>query len=115
MKTTTKLWIALAALIVLSPLGLVLPAKLNAGSAWGEWSSEEMRKLVGYVPAGMSRLAQSWKAPLPDYALKGQERAPLHALSVSYAASAILGVALVAGITVLIGKALARRERSDAS
>jgi hypothetical protein len=102
-------------LVVLSPLGLILPAELGAGSAWGEWSSEEIRKLVGHMPAGMSRLAGLWRAPMPDYALKGQERAPLHTLSLSYVASAIVGVAIVAGIAVLIGKVLARRERSDTS
>jgi hypothetical protein len=107
-KTSTKLWIGVAAMIALSPLGLILPAKLNAGSAWGEWSAEEMRRLVGYVPAGMSRLGGLWKAPLPDYAFKG---APFHSPSVSYIASAILGVAIVVGITILVGKALAHRER----
>ena len=115
MKTSTKLWVGLAALIVLSPLGLILPAKLGAGSAWGEWSSEEIRRLVGHVPGGMARLTELWKAPLPDYALKGQEAAPLHQLSLSYIASAIVGVAVVAGIALVIGKVLARRERSDAS
>lgn len=115
MKTSTKLWIGLAALIILSPLGLVLPTRLNAGAAWGEWSLEEIRKLVGYVPSKMSKLAELWKAPLPDYAFKGQESAPLHSLSISYVVSAILGVAVVAGITLLIGKALARRDRSNAS
>ena len=115
MKATTKLWIGLAALVMLSPLGLILPAKFGAGSAWGEWSGEEMEKLVGYLPSGMSRLADLWKAPMPDYALKGQEKAPLSALSASYILSAVLGVAVVAGVAILLGKALARRERSDAS
>jgi len=115
MKTSTKLWIGIVAMIALSPLGLMVPAKFKAGSAWGEWSAEEVRKLVGYVPAGMSRLGELWKAPLPDYAFKGQESAPLHSLSISYIASATLGVAIVVGVTILVGKALARRERSNAS
>lgn len=115
MKTSTKLWIGIVAMIFLSPLGLILPAKFNAGSAWGEWSAEEIRKLVGYVPAGMSRLGERWKAPLPDYAFKGQESASLHSLSLSYIASAILGVAIVVGVTILVGKVVARREKSNAS
>lgn len=115
MGASRKLWLGLAALTVLSPLGLILPARLGGGSAWGEWSSEHIRKMVGHVPGGMSRLEGLWKAPMPDYALKGQERAPLHQLSLSYIASAIVGVAVVAGIALLIGKVLARRERSDAS
>jgi len=115
MKAMTKLWVGLAALVVLSPLGLMLPAKLGAGSAWGEWSGEEIRKLVGYVPSGMGRLADLWTAPLPDYALRGQESAPLGALSMSYILSGIVGVMMVVLITVVLGKAMARRERSDAS
>ncbi len=115
MKATTKLWIGLAALVVLSPLGLILPAKLGAGSAWGEWSGEEIQKMVGYLPSGMARLADLWKAPMPDYAFKGQEGAPVRALSFSYIVSGLLGGIVVGGLAILLGKALARRERSDAS
>jgi len=110
MSAGAKLWIGLAVLIALSPLGLIIPAKFGAGSAWGEWSAEELDKLVGYVPAGMSRISELWNAPLPDYALKGQESAPMHALSLSYILSAVLGVAAVVGLTILIGRILARRE-----
>jgi len=110
MSAGTKLWIGLAVLIALSPLGLIISAKFGAGSAWGEWSAEELDKLVGYVPAGMSRISELWKAPLPDYAFKGQESAPMHALSLSYILSAVLGVAAVVGLTILIGRILARRE-----
>ena len=112
MKSTTKLWIGLIALILIFPLGLILPAKLGAGSAWGEWSSEEIRKLVGYLPKGMSKLGDLWKAPMPDYALKGQENAPVHTLSVSYIVAGILGAAVVAALAILIGKLLAHRENS---
>jgi cobalt/nickel transport protein len=111
MKTYRKLWIRLLALIILSPLGLILPARFNAGSAWGEWSTEEIHKLVGYVPAGMSKLSERWKAPMPDYAFKGQGNGSIRSLSISYVISAFIGVAVVAGITVLIGKALAHREK----
>ena len=115
MKTITKLWIGLLVLVLLSPLGLILPARFAAGSAWGEWSSEELQRLVGYLPAGMARHADSWKAPLPDYALKGQGNAPLGAQSASYVLSAIVGVAVVVLVAILLGKALARRDRPDAS
>ncbi len=37
MKITTKFLIGIAVLIVLSPLGLILPEHFKAGSAWGEW------------------------------------------------------------------------------
>jgi hypothetical protein len=114
-KTTSKLWIGLLALIVLSPLGLILPAKLGAGSAWGEWSAEEIRRLVGYVPPGMSRLGEVWKAPMPDYAFRGQESAPVHTLSISYIIAGVIGVAVVAALAILVGKVLARREDNESS
>lgn len=115
MKTITKLWIALIVLCVLSPLGLLIPAKLSAGSAWGEWSADEVRELVGYVPARLAHLAELWKAPLPDYALPGQEEAALGGLSASYILSALLGVAVVVGVTLLLGRAVARRDRAHAA
>ena len=115
MKTITKLWIGLVALILLSPLGLYLPARFGAGSAWGEWSGEEIKRLVGYLPSGMARLADRWTAPMPDYALPGQESASLGALSLSYVLSAVIGVGIVVVLSILLGKALARRERSGPS
>ncbi len=115
MKTSKKLWIALGVLIILSPLGLILPDLFNSGAAWGEWSKEEVREQVGYVPSGMEKSADKWKAPLPDYALKGQEEAPVRSLSLSYILSAMVGVAVVVGITIVIGKVLARREKSDSA
>lgn len=109
-----KLWIGLAALIVLSPLGLIIPARFGAGSAWGEWSADELDKMVGYAPDGMSGIADLWHAPMPDYALKGQESAPLQTLSLSYVLSAAVGVAVVVTLTLLLGRMLARREDKDA-
>jgi hypothetical protein len=113
MRTTTKLWIALAILVVLTPLGLILPGVFGTETAWGEWSTEEVHKLVGFVPSKMAHLSQLWKAPLPDYALQGQENARLPALGGSYLLSAVVGVAVVALVTILLGRVLARRDKSD--
>lgn len=115
MKTTTTLWIGIVALVVLSPLGLIVPARLGAGTAWGEWSAQELEAVIGYVPARLAGLSEIWRAPLPDYAFKGQEHAAVPALSVSYVLSAVVGVAAVAGIALLIGRLLARREKSNAA
>jgi len=98
-------------LILFSPLGLILPAKFNAETAWGEWSVEEIHEMVGYVPKGMAKLSGKWDAPMPDYARKGQEDADIGVLSTSYILSGALGVAIVAGVSILIGRALAKRER----
>ena len=109
MKLTTKLWIGLGVCILLSPLGLVLPDHFKAGSAWGEWGSDEIQKMVGYVPQGLARLGELWKAPMPDYAFKGWEERGLTHLSCAYIVSAILGVALIAVATWAIGKCLAKK------
>lgn len=112
MKIATKLWIALGVLILLSPLGLILPEHFKAGSAWGEWGADEMEKLVGYIPDGLKRLSELWSAPLPDYAFKGWEDKGLAHLSFAYIISAIVGSVLVALTISLLGKLLAKRTDS---
>jgi len=77
-RSTRPLWIGLAALMILTPLGL-----LAAGTAWGEWSAEDfadrkMRQQITVAsgnqtppnapPEGLARLSSVWTAPLPDYA-----------------------------------------------
>jgi cobalt/nickel transport protein len=109
MKITTKLWVGLGALIVLSPLGLLLPEHFKAGAACGEWGIDEIKKLVGYVPKGLEKLAPLWNAPIPDYAFKGWEEKGLSHLSLAYIISAIVGMALTVGAALLIGKFLARK------
>jgi len=109
MKITTKLWIGLGALIVLSPLGLFLPEHFKAGAAWGEWGIDEIKKLAGYVPKGLEKLAQLWNAPLPDYTFKGWEEKGLSHLSFAYIISAIAGMAVTVMVVLLIGRLLARK------
>jgi len=113
MTLSRKLWIALLALIVLTPLGLLLPEWLGAGSAWGEWSAQELHQKLGFVPRGLARLSQLWHAPLPDYAAPGQQGRGLALLSVSYVLSAVIGVGMVVGLTFLVGRLLARRQPHD--
>ena len=109
MKLTTKLWIGLGVFMLLSPLGLILPAHFKAGSAWGEWSSDEIGKMVGYVPQGLTRVGELWKAPMPDYAFKGWEEKGLTHLSFAYIISALVGVTLIALVTWLLGKCLIKK------
>ena len=110
MKTITKLWILIAILIIFTPLGLILPEHFKAGAAWGEWGVEEIRELAGYIPKGLERLASLWNAPIPDYAFKGWEDKPMGALSLAYIVSAIVGIAVTVGMTLLIGKFLSKKE-----
>jgi len=76
--TLRPLWIALALLLVLTPLGI-----LAGGAAWGEWgvrdfSQAEARQRITqasgnlapptHVPQGLERLSSLWTAPFPQYA-----------------------------------------------
>ena len=109
MKITTKLWIGVAVLIILSPLGLIIPDHFRSGSAWGEWGSDEMQKLVGYVPQGLDKLSGLWKAPMPDYAFKGWEEKGLSQLSLAYIVSAIVGITIIVCSVLVIGRLLTRK------
>ncbi|MCK9603677.1 MAG: PDGLE domain-containing protein [Candidatus Omnitrophica bacterium] len=111
MKIITKFWIGIAALILLAPLGLILPEYFKAGSAWGEWGADEMKELVGYIPQGLEKLSSLWSAPIPDYAFKGWGEKGLAHLSFAYIVSAALGILLIVLIVLLLGKALVRKEK----
>lgn len=107
-RATRPLWIGLAALMILTPLGL-----LAAGTAWGEWSAEdftnaETRAEIANAsqnqappvaaPEGLARLASVWTAPIPDYAppfLKSAE--------FGYIISAIFGTGLIVAVFLTIG------------
>ena len=110
MEITTKLWIGLTALIILSPLGLFLPVYFKAGSAWGEWESSEILKLLGYVPLGLNKLSTVWNSPMPDYVFKGWENRSLAHLSISYIVSAIFGVLVIVCVVFLLGKFLSKNK-----
>jgi cobalt/nickel transport system permease protein len=110
-----KVGIALLVLALISPLGLYLPEKLKAGSAWGEWGSDEIGSIAGYVPQGLDKLGSLWKAPMPDYAFAGQESAHLKALSVSYVFSGLVGIAVVALIIMAIGRLTVKKGSNEDS
>jgi hypothetical protein len=110
MKTTSKLWLGILALIVLSPLGLILPERFKAGAAWGEWGAEEVGQLVGYVPQKLQKLSSLWNAPLPDYAFKGWEEKGIMHLNIAYIVSAVAGIALVVAVTLLLGKIMIKQD-----
>jgi hypothetical protein len=112
MKITIKLWIGMAILIILSPIGLILPQHFKAGSAWGEWGVDEMQKLVGYIPQGFKKLSNLWNAPMPDYAFKGWEEKGVSHLSFAYVISAIIGIGITVLVVIGIGKLLTKKGAS---
>jgi hypothetical protein len=93
MKLTDKLWIGITVLIVLSPLGLLLPQHFKAGGAWGE----------------SPKLSGLWHAPIPDYTFKGWEEKGLPLLSFAYIISAAIGVLIVVLLVLIIGKILTKK------
>lgn len=92
------LWIGLGVLALLSPIGLIA-----SGSAWGEWGADEFNQLLGYVPEGLKRFAETWNAPLPDYTIPGMGDVP------GYILAAVSGMAIIALVTWFMGRILARK------
>lgn len=98
--TMRRLWAGLAAIMLLSPLGL-----LAAGTAWGEWSAEDFANPAARqeiaaasgnvhppesVPQGLEKLSSLWSAPIPDYA-----PAFLQHEGLGYILSAMIGTGLI--------------------
>jgi cobalt/nickel transport protein len=109
-STIRKLWLGFVVLALLSPVGIIVPDKLKAGSAWGEWGTDEIQKMVGFVPQGMQKLSELWQAPMPDYAFKGWEEKGLGMLSLAYIISAAVGIAIITAATMLFGKIVNKKE-----
>jgi cobalt/nickel transport system permease protein len=99
-----RLWMVVAVLMVLTPLGI-----LAAGTAWGEWAPAELaarhQASGNSVPAGLQRLSAAWTAPFPDYA-----PAFIRSASFGYMLSAMFGVGLLVALSLGAG-ALARRKK----
>ncbi|RJR19564.1 MAG: cobalamin biosynthesis protein [Nitrospiraceae bacterium] len=102
-KSQRKLWTGLLIMALLTPLGIILPEIFNAGDAWGEWSTETLEKLVGYMPEGLQRLADLWKAPVTDYNFGG-EGSSMTVQIMSYIASGLIGIAIIGLVIFLISR-----------
>jgi len=111
-KTLRRLWITVAVLMFLTPLGI-----LAAGKAWGEWSlsggpqSAAQTAVAGgrqVTPSALSgavrRLATVWTAPMPDYAPPFVKSAAF-----GYLLSAMFGVGLTGAGFLLLQKLWRRR------
>ncbi len=86
------LWGMVAALVVLSPLGLLAP-----GTAWGEWGTDQLEGMgLTFIPQGLQQLEGFWSAPLAQYSLGNWERV------LAYALSGAIGVLIIALITWLL-------------
>ncbi|MCX2727765.1 cobalt transporter CbiM [Thermomicrobium sp. 4228-Ro] len=103
------IWLIAAVLVLLTPLGLVA-----SGSAWGEWSAEELQQLVGYVPSGLARWEGWWRAPLPDYSVPWlPAEASFFEQVLAYVLSAVVGVGLVSAAIFALRLLLRSRTPSN--
>src|SRR5574340_521981 len=108
-KFHRRLWIGLFIMALFTPLGLLLPKKFAAGEAWGEWGTDKLAKLIGYVPEGLKELAGIWKAPLSAYNLGGENPSPA-VQALWYVISGFLGI--LAGLaTYLILRLIKKNEK----
>ena len=98
-KNFSKLWVALGAFILLSPLGLIA-----TGTAFGEWGLDQLPEEVGFVPAGLAKFADFWtKAPMPDYGVPGLDANFMQSAG-GYILSALVGAILIIAIVSLFSK-----------
>lgn len=105
----SKLWIGIGILILLTPLGLMLPRLFGSGGAWGEWGADEIERIAGYIPEGLRRISEKWAAPIPDYAFAGWDEGARS--YVAYIVSGVLGAAVVIAVSYILGKFLKRGKR----
>lgn len=101
-KTFKVLLVCLIILVVIVPIGLIA-----TGTAYGEWSADELQQLIGFIPAGFEQLSTLWNAPLPDYDFSGVHDT-IASEAPGYYLSAIIGVILAFVILFFIGKAMVR-------
>jgi cobalt/nickel transport system permease protein len=108
-RSLRPLWTALAALMILTPLGIVA-----AGSAWGEWSpeafsSQQSRREIAAsssnvappsrAPEGLRKLSDFWTAPIPRYA-----PAAIKSPQLGYILSAMTGAGLIIFLSLGLGR-----------
>ena len=84
-----RLWILLAVLVALVPLGLLAP-----GSAFAEWSASQLETLFGMTPpAGLTSLESLYNAPLSGYSVP--RATTFTQLSLAYVLAAAMGVSIL--------------------
>jgi hypothetical protein len=83
------MWILIAVLIMLAPLGL-----LASGTAFAEWSSADLEAIFGMTPpAGLTSLENLYHAPFKGYSIFGATS--FAQISLAYVLAAIIGVSIL--------------------
>jgi cobalt/nickel transport protein len=107
-KLQKKILIVLLLLCLITPVGILLPMFFNAGDAWGEWSAQTVKDLIGYVPQGLAKYTDVWKAPLPDYTINSGDTSVVHQ-SGYYIVSGIIGATVTYVVMLLISRLIVKR------
>jgi cobalt/nickel transport protein len=106
-KLQKKILVTLVILCLITPVGILLPAFFNTGDAWGEWSAQTVKELVGYLPKGLEKYSDIYKAPLPDYNVRSTDTSIAHK-SGYYIVSGIIGATMTYLVMLLISKLIVR-------
>lgn len=108
--TVQRLRFGVGMLALLSPLGVILPWAFGAKTAWGEWGADELEQLAGFLPEGVKRLGELWRAPFPDYAFAGLDSSGVLLSSLTYLLTGFLGITALALCVRACGWLLSPRE-----
>lgn len=85
----------------MTPLGL-----LTQNPAFGEWTEEEIKKMLGFVPEGIKKYADIYKFDLFDgYTVKF-----IHNDYIGYILSAIIGIAVIFVLFYILKFAMSERK-----
>jgi len=106
-KLQKKILILLICLCLITPIGILLPLFFNTGHAWGEWSAQTVKELVGYVPSGLAKYSDIWEAPLTDYTMNKGDTSVVHQ-SGYYIVSGLTGATITYIVMLLISGVIVR-------
>jgi len=113
-RSLQTLWIAVTALMLVTPLGI-----LAGGTAWGEWSPAKMARVPApaqavnsaqSVPSGLQRLSNLWTAPFPAYAPSF-----VRSRGFGYLLSAMFGVGVLLAASLVLRLLLHRHRQREYS
>lgn len=109
-KLQKKILIILILLCLITPVGILLPMYFNTGEAWGEWSAQTVKSLIGYVPNGLAKYSDIWQAPINGYTMNGGDKSVVHQ-SGYYVVSCIIGATIAYLVMLVISKIITRNDR----
>ncbi|MEI7473893.1 MAG: cobalamin biosynthesis protein [bacterium] len=98
-----KLRLIVFLLIIISPLGVILPELIKNNGTWGEWGNDELYRMIGYLPHGINKLSSSWSSVFPDYSLTSTQHG-LVGKSIEYYTSAVIGAVCCFSLSLFLLK-----------